>query len=174
MDQLKQYIREVPDFPKPGIRFYDISTLFQSPVGFGLALDKLADYVRDIQAEKIVGIESRGFVLAGALADRLDLPFALARKAGKLPFEKISEEYALEYGTDRLEIHTDAVGKGERVLIIDDLIATGGTIQAACRLIERLGGEVVGIGAVIALTFLPFEKLLAGYDLKYLIAYDSE
>ena len=174
MNQLKQYIREVPDFPKPGILFYDISTLFQSPVGFGLALDRLTEYVQAVGAEKLVGIESRGFVLAGALADRLDLPFALARKAGKLPFSKISEEYALEYGTDKLEIHTDAVQKNERVLIIDDLIATGGTVKATCRLVERLGGTVVGIGAVIALPFLGFEALLAGYDLRSLISYDSE
>jgi adenine phosphoribosyltransferase len=174
MEQLKQYIREVPDFPKPGILFYDISTLFQSPTGFGLALDYLTDYVKQVKAEKIVGIESRGFVLAGALADRLDLPFALARKAGKLPFTTITEEYALEYGTDRLEIHTDAVRKDERVLVIDDLIATGGTIKATCRLVERLGGTVAGIGAVIALPFLQFEKQLAGYDVKYLVRYDSE
>lgn len=174
MEQLKQYIREVPDFPKPGIRFYDVSTLFLSPEGFTMAIDALAEYARDVGAEKILGVEARGFILAGALADRLNLPFALARKPGKLPYKTIAEEYSLEYGTDKLEMHIDAVNESEKVLIVDDLVATGGTLAAACRLVEKVGGEVAGIGAVIALTFLPFETVLADQPLKYLISYDSE
>ncbi|MBD3403799.1 adenine phosphoribosyltransferase [candidate division GN15 bacterium] len=174
MNTLKSFIREVPDFPKEGIVFYDVSTLFQQPEGFRQALDAMEKYVRSIEATKIVAIESRGFIFGAALADRMNLPLVPARKPGKLPFETIAEEYALEYGTDKLEMHVDAVEKGERVVIVDDLIATGGTLVAVCALVERLGGVVAGISAVIALTFLPFAEKLSKYDVNYLIAYDTE
>jgi len=174
MDQIKRYIRSVPDFPKPGINFYDITTLFQSPDGFNKALDGMEAYVRSRKADKIVAIEARGFILGAALADRLKIGLVPARKPGKLPWRTITEEYSLEYGTDRLQMHADAISEGERVVIVDDLIATGGTITAACKLVEKLGGEVVGVSAVIALPFLPFKQRLAGYDLHYLISFDSE
>ncbi len=174
MEELKKYIRSVPDFPKPGVSFYDITTLLQDPAGFEMALKAMATFIRDKQAQKIVGLESRGFVFGAALADRLHLPFILARKPGKLPYRTISETYKLEYGTDTLEIHADSIDDGEKVIIVDDLIATGGTLLAACKLVERLGGTVAGISTVIGLTFLPYQSLLADYDVQYLITYDSE
>ena len=174
MDSLKSYIRSVPDFPKKGINFYDITTLFQDPKGFGLALDAMEAYVRSRRPDKIVAIEARGFVFGAALADRLKIGLIPARKPGKLPAKTLTEEYALEYGTDKLQIHADAIIPGDRVVVVDDLLATGGTLAAACRLVEKLGGEVVGISAVIALPFLPFKKQLAAYDVNYLISYESE
>lgn len=174
MEQIKKYIREVPNFPKPGINFYDITTLFQDPVGFDLALDGMEKYVRSRNPNKIVAIEARGFVFGAALADRLKLSLVPCRKAGKLPYKTITEEYALEYGTDKIQIHADAVSAGDRVVVVDDLIATGGTLLAACKLVERLGGTVTGISSVIGLTFLPYKEKLSGYDLNFLISYDSE
>jgi adenine phosphoribosyltransferase len=174
MEQIRQYIRSVPDFPKPGINFYDITTLFQNPVGFRLALDGMEAYIRSRKADKIVAIEARGFILGAALADRLQISLVPARKPGKLPWRTITEEYSLEYGTDRLQMHADAVSKGDRVVIVDDLIATGGTITAACNLVEKLGGQVAGISAVIGLPFLPFKERLAKYDVHCLISFDSE
>jgi adenine phosphoribosyltransferase len=174
MADLKQFIREVPDFPKPGINFYDISTLMQDKTGFGLALDQMEEYANSRDAEKIVAIEARGFVFGAALADRMNLGLVIARKPGKLPYKTVSQEYTLEYGTDRIEIHADAVSKGERVLVVDDLIATGGTLAAACQLVEKMGGQVVGISSVISLDFLPYREKLKGYDINYLVSYDSE
>jgi len=174
MSDLSKYIRSVPNFPKPGIRFYDITTLMQDPTGFDLALDMMEEYVRSRRPDKLVAAESRGFIFGAALADRLDLGLAPARKPGKLPYKTITEEYALEYGTDKLELHKDAVEPGERVVIVDDLIATGGTLAAICRMVERLDGEVVGISAVIDLSFLPWREKLKGYDVNYLISFDSE
>lgn len=174
MEELKKYIRSVPDFPKPGINFYDITTLLQDPAGFKMALDSMEKFVRSKEAKKIVSIESRGFVFGAALADRLGVGLVTARKPGKLPYKTISEEYDLEYGTDSLEIHADAVSEGERVVVVDDLIATGGTLQAACKMVRKLGGEVVGISVVIDLSFLPWREKLKGYDVHYLISYDSE
>jgi adenine phosphoribosyltransferase len=174
MEDIKKYIRQVPDFPKPGITFYDITTLFQDPAGLRLTLDRMEQHVRDSRAEKILSIESRGFVIGAALADRLGLPLILARKPGKLPYRTVARDYDLEYGTARLEIHSDAIRPGERVAVVDDLIATGGTLVAACGLVEELGGRVVGISAVIALPYLPFEEKLTGYDLNYLVAFHSE
>jgi len=174
MEQIKKYIRSVPDFPKPGINFYDITTLFQDPVGFNLALDGMEQYVRDRKADKIVAIEARGFILGAALADRLNVGLIPARKPGKLPWHTITEEYSLEYGTDRLQMHSDAVRPGERVVIVDDLVATGGTLAAACKLVEQLGGEVVGISSVIGLSFFPYRDRLSGYNLHHLVEYDSE
>ncbi len=174
MGELKKYIRTVPDFPKPGINFYDITTLFQNPTGFRLALGEMEKYVRSKEPQKIVGIESRGFLFAAALADRLQVGLAIARKPGKLPYMSVSEQYDLEYGTDSVVLHEDAVNPGERTVVVDDLIATGGTLQAVCRLVERLGGEVVGISTVIDLSFLPWREKLEKYDVNYLISYDSE
>ena len=174
MDELKRYIREVPDFPKPGINFYDISTLLQDTTGFNLALDRMEHYATSRQTEKIVAIEARGFVFGAALADRINVGLVIARKPGKLPYKTITQEYELEYGTDRIEIHADAIEKGERVLVVDDLIATGGTLAAACKLVEKLGGKVVGISSVIGLDFLPYKEKLKAYDINYLISYDSE
>lgn len=174
IDELKKYIRSVPDFPKPGVNFYDITTLLQDPDGFGMALDAMEMFARHKRTEKILVVESRGFLFGAALADRLKVGLALARKPGKLPYRTISAEYALEYGADRLELHKDAVRAGERVLIVDDLIATGGTLEAVCGMVEQLNAKVVGISAVIDLSFLPWREKLAAYDVNCLIAYDSE
>ena len=174
MSDLKKYIRSIPDFPKPGICFYDITTLLQDAEGYKLALDQMEQYVRSRQPDSLVAIESRGFIFGAALADRLNLGVITARKPGKLPSRTISAEYALEYGTDSLELHADAIKKGERVVVIDDLIATGGTLQAACTLVEKLGGEVVGISAVIDLCFLSWREKISAYDVNCLISYDSE
>ncbi len=174
MEEIKKYIREVPDFPKPGILFYDITTLMQDSVGFKLAVDAMERYVDSRGGNKIVAIESRGFFFGGAIADRLSLPLIPIRKPGKLPSETISEEYALEYGTDKLEIHSDAITSGDNVVVVDDLIATGGTLEATCNMVKRLGGEVAGISTVIDLSFLPWREKLAAYDVNYLISYDSE
>ena len=174
MNELKKYIREVPDFPKPGINFYDISTLLQDKTGFNLALDRMELYATSRETEKIVAIEARGFVFGAALADRMNVGLVIARKPGKLPYKTVVQEYELEYGTDRIEIHEDSIGKDDRVLIVDDLIATGGTLVAACKLVEKLGGKVVGISSVIGLDFFPYKERLKGYDINYLISYDSE
>jgi len=174
MEELKKYIRSVPDFPKAGVNFYDITTLLQNPTGFQKALKPMEEFIKQIGAQKIVAIESRGFIFGAALADRLNLAFVPARKPGKLPYKTISEEYALEYGTDKLEMHADAIGKGEKVVIVDDLIATGGTIQAVGKMVEKLGGEVVGVSVVIGLTFLQYQEKLQKYEVNYLISYDEE
>ena len=174
MKDLKKYIRSVPDFPKPGINFYDITTLLMDPNGFRQALDEMETYVKSRGAQKIISIESRGFVFGAALADRLGMGLITARKPGKLPYKTVSESYDLEYGTDSLEMHADTVSEGEKVVIVDDLIATGGTLQAACKMVEKLGGEVAGISVVIDLSFLPWREKLDGYDVHCLISYDSE
>ncbi|UCC43889.1 MAG: adenine phosphoribosyltransferase [Candidatus Zixiibacteriota bacterium] len=174
MDKLKTYVRSVPDFPKKGINFYDITTLLDNPTGFEEALSEMERYIRGKKADRIVGIEARGFIFGAALADRLKLPFVPARKPGKLPYRTVSASYDLEYGTDSIEIHTDGVKRGDKVVVVDDLIATGGTLAAVCKLVEKLGGEVVGISAVIGLPFLPYDHKLAGYDTQILITYDSE
>ena len=164
-------IRDVPDFPKPGIVFKDIAPVLQSPAAMSEAIELLAQDAREKGAETIVGIESRGFIFGVPIALQLGLPFAMARKLGKLPFDRISEEYALEYGTDSLEVHTDAVTPGQRAYVVDDLLATGGTAAAAARLVERLSGNVCGFGFVVELTFLEGRKNLRGYEMKALIEY---
>lgn len=174
MIDLKRFIREVPDFPKPGITFYDITTLILDPEGFSLALDRMEDFVSDKDPDLLVGVESRGFVFGAALADRMGLGLALARKAGKLPSEVVFAEYALEYGTDRVELHQDAVKPGQRVVVVDDLLATGGTMKAVCDMLEQLGAEVAGISAVVELSFLPWHDKLSQYDVDYLVSYHSE
>lgn len=174
MEELKKYIRSVPDFPKPGVNFYDITTLLQDPTGFRMAVDRMEKYVRSKKPHKIVAVEARGFIFGAALADRLGVGVVLARKPGKLPYKTVSQQYDLEYGSDSVVLHEDAVSPGDRSVVVDDLIATGGTLQAVCCLIERLGGEVVGISAVIDLSFLPWREKLAKYDVDFLISYDSE
>ena len=174
MEKIKSYIRSVPNFPKEGINFYDITTLLQNPEGFDLTVDKMMEFITPLKPNKIIGIESRGFIFGAALCDRMKLSFIPARKPGKLPYKTISEEYELEYGTDKLEVHIDAVEKGDRVVIVDDLLATGGTMKAVCSLTEKLGGEVVGISTVVDLEFLPWREKLSGYNVNYLISYDSE
>ncbi|MGH8014979.1 MAG: adenine phosphoribosyltransferase [Candidatus Zixiibacteriota bacterium] len=174
MTELSSYIRTVPDFPKPGILFYDITTLLENPKGFQLALDRMEEYIRAKKPDAIVAIESRGFLFGAALADRLGLGVIPVRKIGKLPSDTISQEYALEYGTDHVEIHSDSIEPGDKVVIVDDLIATGGTIAATCKLVERLGGKVAGISAVIELSFLPWRATLKNYDVDFLITFDSE
>jgi adenine phosphoribosyltransferase len=154
MQELKSRIRHVPDFPKAGILFYDITTLLRDPTGFKIAVDQLSTPFVDQRVTLVVGIESRGFILGGAVADRIGAGFTPVRKPGKLPARCVRETYDLEYGKDSLEIHEDAVEKGQRVLIVDDVIATGGTAQATAALVRRLGGEVVSLAFLIELVAL--------------------
>ena len=137
-------------------------------------MDAMEEFARRKKADKILAVESRGFLFAAALADRLNIGMALARKPGKLPYTTVTESYDLEYGSDSVTMHVDAVGKGERTVVVDDLIATGGTLRAVCRLVEKLGGEVVGVSAVVDMRFLPWREKLEGYDVNYLVSYDSE
>ena len=174
MTDLKKYIRSVPDFPKPGIMFRDITTLLSDPSGLQLAVDELYAAAHGLGITKVVGIESRGFILGGALAKKLNCGFVPVRKPGKLPAAKISESYVLEYGTDTIEIHADAIKPGDIVLLHDDLLATGGTARAACNLIERLGGKIAQVSFIIELTFIPGRGKLEMYDVRSLIQYDSE
>lgn len=167
----KNLIRDVPDFPKPGIMFKDIAPVLQSPAAVAEAVSMLAADAREKGAEVIVGIESRGFVFGVPIALQLGLPFAMARKLGKLPYDRISEEYALEYGTNTVEMHTDSVNPGQRVYIVDDLLATGGTAAASARLVERLNGNVCGFGFLVELSFLEGRQNLLGYPIEALITY---
>jgi adenine phosphoribosyltransferase len=171
---LSKLVRGVPDFPKKGILFYDVTTLFKDPAGLRGAADELYKMAKDLNITKVAGIESRGFIVGGILAEKLNTGFIPIRKPGKLPAETISESYSLEYGTDTIEIHKDAIQKGDRVLLHDDLLATGGTALAACNLIEKLGGEVVQVSFIIELTFLSGKEKLKKYDMRSLIQYNSE
>lgn len=168
---LAEYIRDIPDFPKQGIIFKDITTLLQDAAAFRQALDELEARCRAYGATQVLGIESRGFIFAAPLADRLGAGFVPVRKLGRLPAETVQAEYALEYGTNMVEMHRDAITPGERVLIVDDLLATGGTCRAAIELVEQLGGVVVGCAFLIELTFLEGRSRLDGYDLQALITY---
>ncbi|HDN80361.1 MAG: adenine phosphoribosyltransferase [Chloroflexi bacterium] len=168
---LAQYIRDIPDWPKPGVLFKDITTLLKEPEAFREAVDRLAEPFMDKDIDLVVSVEARGFIFGGALAYKLGAGFVPARKPGKLPAETIREEYALEYGTDALEIHKDAIKPGQKVLLFDDVLATGGTLSAAARLIERLGGEVVGVSLLIDLTFLKGREKLKKYPIYSLIEY---
>lgn len=169
-----QYIRTIPDFPKKGIMFRDITTLLKDKEGLRLSLNELYSYIKDQHIDKVVGVESRGFVLGGLLAEKLGAGFVPVRKPGKLPGSTIKETYVLEYGVDSVEIHTDSIEKGEKVLMHDDLLATGGTMEAACRLVEKLGGEIVQVSFIIELAFLNGREKLKNYDIRSLISYDSE
>ncbi len=173
MEELKKLIREVPDFPKPGILFYDITTLLKDSTGFKQVIDALACHYRDAGVETVLGIEARGFIFAPALAYALGAGFVPVRKPKKLPSDCVSVSYDLEYGTDALEMHQDALQEGQRVLIVDDLLATGGTAAATCRLVEQVGGNVAGMGFVIELTFLNGRQKLAGRDVFSLLQYDK-
>ena len=172
-DYLKSLIREVLDFPKPGILFYDITTLLKDRDGFKGVIDGLKDHYRNTGVDLVIGIEARGFIFAPALAYALGAGFVPIRKPKKLPSERVSVSYDLEYGTDSLEIHKDALDPGHRVLIVDDLLATGGTAAAATRLIEQCGGKVAGVGVVVELTFLNGRKKLDGYDVFSLLQYGT-
>lgn len=171
MDTLKSQIRSIPDFPKSGILFYDITTLLRDAAGFRATLDALALPYRDQGISLVVGIESRGFILGGAIADRLGAGFCPVRKPGKLPARTISESFQLEYGTDRLEIHEDGVEPGQRVLIVDDVLATGGTAAAAARLVRRLGGDLHGLAFLIELLALDGRSRLPGERVNSLLKY---
>src|SRR5579863_10120382 len=149
MEDLKKLVREVPDYPKPGILFYDITTVLKDPVGLHRAVDSLANHYVGRKIDQVVGIEARGFIFAPMVAYRLNAGFVPVRKPNKLPADRASASYSLEYGKDAVEIHRDAIGRGDEVLIIDDLLATGGTAAATARLVEALGGRVAGIGFVI-------------------------
>ncbi|HEX3282985.1 MAG TPA: adenine phosphoribosyltransferase [Pyrinomonadaceae bacterium] len=173
MDDLKKLIREVPDFPKPGINFYDITTLLKHPDGLRNTVDALAAEYEGEQVDTVIGVEARGFIFAPALAYHLGAGFVPVRKPKKLPAECASISYDLEYGQDTLEIHRDAVGNGHRVIIADDLLATGGTAKAVCDLVEQLGGTVAGLVFVVELEFLAGRKKLDGYDVRSLIKYQS-
>ncbi|MBI5280619.1 MAG: adenine phosphoribosyltransferase [Candidatus Solibacter usitatus] len=171
MTELKSLIREVPDFPKPGINFYDITTLLKDPAGWRATIDALKAHYAGIAVDVVVGIEARGFFFAPAMAYALGAGFVPVRKPGKLPAETETVEYALEYGTDRLQMHKDAIGPGMKVLIIDDVLATGGTAAAVAQLVERLGGTVLGLGFVIELDFLNGRAKLPGRELFSLLHY---
>ena len=168
---LKRHIRDIPDFPRPGILFRDITPLLAHPPALRRAVDALAERFADVRYDLIVGIESRGFVFSAALAYSLGVPLIPMRKRGKLPFEVVSESYDLEYGSDALEIHADAIAPGARALIVDDLLATGGTLSAAVRLTERVGGTVAGVGVVIELADLRGRDALAGCAVESLALY---
>jgi adenine phosphoribosyltransferase len=170
---LRAFVREIPDFPQPGIGFKDITPILADPRALDAAVTRLAELAPP-DVDIVIGAEARGFLLGPALARELGAGFVLARKPGKLPAETVRAEYVLEYGTDALELHTDAVASGARVLVHDDLLATGGTARTLCRLVEKLGGVVVGCGFLIELAFLRGRERLEGYDVRALIAYDSE
>ena len=168
---LRDRVRDVPDFPKPGIVFKDLMPLVADPVYFRETLDRLEELARPLRPDVILGAEARGFIFGGALADRLGCGFVPARKPGKLPWETVEATYDLEYGTDILQVHADALGKGSRVIVHDDVLATGGTAKAKTELVEQLGGEVVGVLFVIELEFLHGREKLAGYDVQSLLTY---
>jgi adenine phosphoribosyltransferase len=172
MQELKTLIREIPDFPKPGILFYDITTLLKDPAGFRKVIDALKARYAGIAADQVVGMEARGFIFAPALAYALGAGFVPVRKPGKLPAEVIRYTYDTEYSTDTLEMHTGAIQPGQRVLIVDDLLATGGTALATAKLVEQAGGVVAGLAFVVELTFLPGREKLQGYDVFALLSYD--
>jgi adenine phosphoribosyltransferase len=173
MDELKKIIREIPDFPKPGILFYDITTLLRDAQGFKRTIEIFADQYRDRKVDAVIGIEARGFIFAAAVAYRLGVGFIPVRKPRKLPYRTVSRSYQLEYGTDTLEMHEDAVGPGDRILLIDYLIATGGTAQAVAAMIEAQGGTVAGVGFVVELEFLHGRQALQGYDVFSILKYQQ-
>lgn len=173
-EDLKSKIRNVPDFPVKGIVFRDITTLINDGEAFGFIINHLYERYRDKNINRVVGVESRGFVFGGALADRLGCGFVIARKPGKLPADTIEESYELEYGKATLQVHADSIEPGERVLIIDDLLATGGTLAATAKLVERLEGEIVEIAVIIELTFLKGREKLHQRPFYSVLSYDSE
>ena len=173
MEHLKKLIREVPDFPKEGINFYDITTLLQDPEGFKQTCDALVEQVKDEKIDTVIGIESRGFIFGTPIAYQLGAGFVPVRKPNKLPWEKVSVSYDLEYGQDTVEMHKDAIGDGHRVLIVDDLLATGGTAKAVADLVEKVDGNIVKMLFVVELDFLKGREKLNGYNISSLLHYDS-
>ncbi|MGH8950000.1 MAG: adenine phosphoribosyltransferase [Acidimicrobiia bacterium] len=172
MEQLTSLIRDIPDFPEPGVVFKDITPVLADGPAFAALVDAMAEPFRDSGVTKVAGIEARGFTLATPVADRLGAGFIPVRKPGKLPYETVREDYTLEYGTDALEIHTDSAQRGERVLLVDDVIATGGTAAAAIRLLRKIGADVIGISVFIELAFLDGAQMLDGVPLHALVTYD--
>lgn len=171
---LKSVIREIADYPKKGILFYDVTTLFKNAEANKFVVEEIVKHANGKKIDLVAGIESRGFILGGIIAGKLGVGFVPVRKKGKLPAATISETYEKEYGPDTLEIHKDAVKVGQRVLIVDDLLATGGTAKASAKLIERLGGKIAGLAFIVELTFLPGRKTLEGYEVFSLVEYDHE
>lgn len=171
---LKKVIRDIPDFPKPGVVFRDITPALSDSRAFGYAISLLAEFCRGKNPTFIVGIESRGFILGAPVASALNLGFVPVRKPGKLPFHTISQSYQLEYGDDAVEIHRDVLTASDRVVVVDDLLATGGTAHATCQLVERLGAKVEAVAALVDLAFLPWRKKLEAYEVKTFLTYDSE
>jgi adenine phosphoribosyltransferase len=171
MEELKSYIREVPDYPKPGILFYDITTLLKDPAAYRAAIDAMLAPYAGQQVDVVVGMESRGFIFSAPMAYQLGAGLVPVRKLGKLPAETISVEYALEYGTNTLEVHRDAIEPGQRVLIVDDLLATGGTVRGTVELVQRLRGEIVGLAFLVELTFLKGRDRLADQAVSAVIQY---
>lgn len=174
MKKLEEYVRSIPDFPEPGIIFRDITSILQDADGLHLAIDSLQDLIKDVDVDVIVGAESRGFIFGMPMAYNLHKPFVPVRKKGKLPCETISQSYDLEYGQAEIEIHKDAIKPGQKVVIVDDLIATGGTMEAAVKLIEELGGEVVKILFLMELAGLKGREKLKGYDVASVIRYEGK
>jgi adenine phosphoribosyltransferase len=170
-EHLRTLIREIPDFPRKGILFYDITTLLKDKVGFATLIDALSEHYLDKRVELVLGMEARGFIFGPAVAYRLNAGFVPVRKPGKLPAETEKYDYSLEYGTNTLEIHRDAIQSGQRVVIVDDLLATGGTAQATAKLAESLGAEIAGLGFVVELDFLNPREKLKGYDVFSLLHY---
>ncbi|KPK76149.1 MAG: adenine phosphoribosyltransferase [Phycisphaerae bacterium SM23_30] len=173
-EKLRRLIRNVPDFPKPGIVFRDITPLLAHAEGLALAARKMADPFRRQMVDLVVGAESRGFIFGALAARELHCGFVPVRKPGKLPAQTVTEKYQLEYGADQLQMHADALKPGQKVLLVDDLLATGGTMQACCRLVEKLGGHIVGISFLIELAFLHGRDKLIEYPVRALISYDTE
>lgn len=171
---LKTRIRNIKDFPKPGIMFRDITTLLKDPEAFNYTIEQLYSYTKNKNINKVVGIESRGFIFGSILADKLNCGFIPVRKPGKLPAEKVSISYSLEYGEDRLEMHKDAIQPGDKVLVHDDLLATGGTMNAVCQLIEQLGGDIVQVSFIVELSFLNGRNKLKKYDVRSIVDYGDE
>ncbi len=171
---LKAHIRNVKDFPKPGIMFRDITTLLKSPIAFNYTTNQLLNFINGKKINKVIGIESRGFIFGSVLASKLNCGFIPVRKPGKLPAEKVSISYSLEYGEDKLEMHKDAIQPGDKVLVHDDLLATGGTMNAVCQLIEKLGGEIVQVSFIVELSFLNGRNKLKSYDVRSIVNYENE
>jgi adenine phosphoribosyltransferase len=174
MKELKDYVTTIPNFPKEGIMFRDVTSVIQDKDGFKMAIDSMMDNVKDIDFDVVIGLESRGFIFGAPIAYNLGKPFVLVRKKGKLPCETIEESYDLEYGSATVEIHTDSIKEGDRVLIVDDLIATGGTCEAAIKLAERLGGKVVALDFLIELEGLNGRERLKGYEVRSSIKYEGK
>lgn len=172
--RLEDFVVTIPDFPQPGIMFRDVTGILQDAKGFKMAVDQLIDLVKDLDFDVIVGAEARGFIFGAAMAYKLKKAFVPARKKGKLPRETVSQEYDLEYGKATIELHKDAIRPGQKVVVVDDLIATGGTVAAICKLVERLGGEVARVCFVMELAGLNGREALKGYDVRSLIVYEGK